>query len=420
MALNRREFIRNAALGAAGATLAEPLVRRAATAQAAPAPDKTVVVVNLFGGNDGLNTVIPVDQYARYKKMRPTLGYDQAKLLKLGNAPTFAMSPGLASLYTLYGQGKVAVIPGVGVPHSASGLFDHSAQQYEFQSCDTVRASSALPPTGWMGRYLDGIDASLVSPGIDLGGGKLMLTGESYDPLTIYSIKELQLQVSFDATARRASYGRIQQIPQAPDSVAEVNRRLRQAGVMQSDAIRAAVSGYVAGATYPNSGLGHALQECAKLIIGRLGVCALAVGTGGFDTHSSQQRGATATVLGFHDELLKDVADSIVAFHADLAAHSLSDRVLILTMSEFGRTPFENSDHGTDHGYSSVAFAVGDMVKGGVYGNYPGLNDNQLVFYDVTDVTTDFRSLYATALGTFLNTDPVPLLGGSYPILGFL
>jgi uncharacterized protein (DUF1501 family) len=286
-----------------------------------------------------------------------------------------------------------------------------------------MRDSSVLAPSGWLGRYLDGLEQGVVSPGIEIGGGnRLMLTGQSYDPLTVYSIRELELQISEDRNDRRPAYERVMAVPRPDNAVAERNRLIRLAGLAQSQAIRDAVTSYqtTAGVTYPNTWLGDSLQECAKIVYGNLGVCALAVGTGGYDTHGDQNSGGSATQLGYHDELLQDVGDSIKAFYDDLAGHGLSDRVLILTVSEFGRTPYENSDHGTDHGFSSVAMAVGDRVHGGIYGLYPSLAQQHLVFYDLTDVTTDFRSVYATAFANFLGADPVPLLGGNFPILGFL
>jgi uncharacterized protein (DUF1501 family) len=413
MASSRREFLKRATLGAASLTLAEPLLgRRAASLLAAPG-DRVLVVVNLFGGNDGLDTVIPMTEYARYRRMRPTMAIPQADVLPLGGTPEFGLNPGLTAIRDLFNQGKVAILNGVGVPKEATGLFDHSAQQFEFQTCDLVRASSLVPPTGWLGRYLDTVSPRLVAPGIDMGGGKLMLTGSSFDPLTIGWIEELQLQVSFDEDDRRAAYADIIALPHTDSAVGEQSRILRREGLAQSDAIRAATAGYVPAVTYPDSDLARALEQCAQIIYGGLGVRAMGVGTGGFDTHGQEKNG------GYHDNLLRDVGDAIGAFYADLEAHALSDRVLVLTISEFGRTPFENADRGSDHGYGSVAFAIGDPVKGGVYGDYPHLGDDWLVFGDLLDVTTDFRSVYATAFAGFLGADPEPLVG-RFPLLGFV
>jgi uncharacterized protein (DUF1501 family) len=411
MAHSRRRFIRTAA-GSAGLVLAHPLLGRAAGALAA-GTDRVLVVVNLFGGNDGLNTVIPLDQYDRYRRMRRTLAFDPSEVLALPGVPDLGLNPGLAAIRDLYAQGKVAIINGVGVPEQATGLFDHSAQQFEFQTCDIVRASSVLPPTGWLGRFLDGVTPGVAAPGIDMGGGRLMLTGASFDPLTIYSIDDLQLDLRFDSQDRAAAYTSLMGIPNE-DPVGERNRELRNEGLAQAAAIRAATQGYVPAATYPDSNLGYNLQQAAKIILGDLGVRAIGAGTGGFDTHADQRAG------GFHDGLLQEVSEAVAAFHADLAGHGDAARVLILTISEFGRTPWENSDGGTDHGFSSVCFAIGDPVAGGVYGLYPGLQDQHLVFDGLTDMTSDFRSVYATAFANFMGVDPVPIVGGSFPVLSFV
>jgi uncharacterized protein (DUF1501 family) len=414
MADTRREFLKRAACGAVGVTVLEPLLSRGAGAAFAAAGDKCVVVINLFGGNDGLNTLVPLTEYERYRRMRPLLGLDRASLLPLSGQPDFGLNPGLGGLQTLFNQGKVAILNGVGVPPEATGLFDHSAQQYEFQTGDIVRNQGLVPPSGWLGRYLDGVTGGVVAPGVDMGGGKLMLTGLTFDPLTINSIDELQLQVSYDEEARRAAYADVMAMPHPASQVGEKSRLLRVAGLAQSEAIRRATASYVPAVTYPDTSLAWNLQQCARIIYGNLGVSALCAGTGGFDTHGEQNDG------GYHNGLLQEVGDAILAFHQDLTAHGLSDKVLILTISEFGRTPFENASRGSDHGFGSVSFAVGDPVRGGIYGDYPHLGDSWLVFHDLLDVTTDFRSVYATAFANFLGADPVPILGGSFPILGYL
>lgn len=421
MKTNRRRFIRNTALGAAGMGLAETIIGMNGGLFADHGTgNRVLVVVNLFGGNDGLNTVIPLDQYDRYRRLRPTLRHNQANLLSLSGVSDLALNPGMTAIRDLYDQGKVAIINGVGVPATASNLFDHSAQQYEFQTCDIARMATAVAPSGWLGRYLDSVTEDLVAPGIDLGGGRLMLTGTSFDPLSIGSIDELSLELNFDEVDRMAAYQNIMALSPAESSVGERNRALRVEALAQGETIRAAVSGYVPAVTYPDTDLGFNLRQCAEIIEGDLGVHAFGVGTGGFDTHDDQNPGAGGGRLGYHDGLLEGVSDAIGAFYADLVAHGIAERVLILTISEFGRTAYQNGDRGTDHGFSSVAFAVGANVNGGAYGLYPGLEDGQLVFDGLTDVTTDFRSVYSTAFANFLGADPVPLVGGSFPHLGFV
>jgi uncharacterized protein (DUF1501 family) len=379
-----------------------------------------LVVVNLQGGNDGLSTLVPLLEYDRYRALRPRLAYAPENVLALPGQPDFGLNPGLTAFRDLYSQGRLAIVNGVGVPREATGLFDHAAQQFEFQSCDIVRAGTGRPPTGWLGRFCDPYVGGDVSPGIDLGGGRLMLTGEACDPLTIGTIEDLQLQLSFDAERRRAAYERLMALP-AAHPVAERHRDLRVQAMQQSERILQAVSGYVPAVQYPQeSWLAFNLQQCAKIIVGDLGVRALAVGLGGFDTHDAQDEGRSGEELGYHARLLREVSDSVAAFYADLRAHGVSDRVLILTISEFGRTAYENGSSGSDHGYGSVGFVLGDAVNGGIYGAHPGLEDGQLVFDGLTDVTTDFRSVYATAAASFAGVDPEPVVGGSFPLLGFI
>jgi uncharacterized protein (DUF1501 family) len=413
MSMRRRDFIRSAGLAAVGVSFGDRLLR-GGVAQAAG--ERVIVVVNMEGGNDGLNTVIPMVDYDRYRALRGRLALDAANVLPLSGVPDLALNPGLASFQNLYAQGKLAVINGVAVPHGAAGKFDHSAQQTEFQTCDIVNDSSATQQaTGWLGRYLDPFAGGVgVPPAIDLGGGRLMLTGSACDPLTIKSISDLQVKVSFDSSTRMPAYRNIMSFPNA-DPVASRNRVLRLNALDQSDTIRAATASYSAMAAYPaDSRLSFSLQQCAKLIYADLGIRALSVGIGGFDTHDGENQG------NYHDNLLREVADSVAAFYADLDGHGLANRVLILTMSEFGRTAYANGSVGTDHGYSSVSFALGGAVKGGVYGQYPSLASNRLVFGGLTDIVTDFRSVYATALANFAGVDPTPIVGGTFPLLGYL
>ncbi len=231
--------------------------------------------------------------------------------------------------------------------------------------------------------------------------------------MTITTFDAFGLNLQFDALERRKIYRKVQQIRIPNSNVAEVNRRLRVQSLIESDTIRKRTANYVALATYPDDSLlAGQLYQCAQLIWADLGVRAFSVGFGDFDTHYGQ--------VGIHDRLLKDLSDSVAAFYNDLNAHGLSDRVLILTISEFGRRANENSDVGTDHGFASVAFAIGDPVKGGVYRAYPDLAPSKLVLYGKLHASTDFRSVYATTAAEFLDSDPVPLVGGKFPQLGFL
>lgn len=416
MAINRREFIKQGAIAGLSLGLGNTVYGRILSPNAG---DRVVVVINLYGGNDGLNTVIPLNQYDRYRQLRPVIGYDRGAILPLSGVTEIGFNPAMGSLRDLYDEGKVAVINGVGVPQQAYGLFDHAAQQYEFQSCNITGSSSGLP-TGWLGRYLDHAQEGLISPGIDLGGGKLLLQGAARTPLTIGSIDEFQLALSFDADDRYRAYKDIMNNTHSSHTVAERNRKTRFVALRQSQVIQQRTGNYTPAAAYPEDDyLASALLQCARIINADLGARALTVGIGSFDTHSDQDQDVGGG-LGYHQALLKSVSDSVAAFYRDLEGHGIADRVLILTFSEFGRRAYENNDRGTDHGFSSVAFAVGSAVKGGVYGGYPDLSESRLVFDGNMDVTTDFRSVYTTVIGGFLDGDPVPAVGGNFPTLGFL
>ncbi|HSP05897.1 MAG TPA: twin-arginine translocation signal domain-containing protein, partial [Acidobacteriota bacterium] len=246
----RREFLRNSALAAAGVGLSSPLFGATKTLRKAPAAnEKVVVVLNLFGGNDGINTVIPLSsvEYNAYQALRSTLAFDQSQILTLNATPDFGLNPGLTAFQSLYDQGKLAIISGVGVPQTATGLFDHEAGQYEFQSCDIVRSGTSVP-TGWLGRYVDSVPDGQISAAIDLGGGRLIVTGANKQPVSIYTVDDFQLQVSSwggDEAARRTAYQNIMNAGPITDSpVAEQNRLYRVSALQQSAVLQSAVASY--------------------------------------------------------------------------------------------------------------------------------------------------------------------------------
>jgi uncharacterized protein (DUF1501 family) len=418
----RRIFLQQGLFATAGFALAT----QARMAEAATLSNRVVVFLYLFGGNDGLNTVVPIDQYSRYQALRPTLGIPQNKLLVLPDRPDIGLNPGLSKLYKLYTSStslKVAIINGVAMPKDAEGLFDHAGSQYVFQTCDTKQVNRTAAATGWFGRYFEAGGYTADLTGIDLGGNPLPLTGSSYIPASINSISEFYLTPTIDGnetSAQLAAYNDIMNIP-TTGSVAEYNRTTRVTALAASATVRQGTSGYVTtpGVTYPNTGLGNSFKNCAQLLTGNLGIRAFTIGVGGWDTHKDQNKINTGSTIGYHDNLLQGISDCIDAFFKDLQSQGIADNVLLVTMSDFGRTAKENSDKGTDHGYSSVAFVVGTTVKTGVYNTYPDLN---ALAFDRTslDIKSDFRSVYSTIASRFLGADPQVVTGGNFPLLGFL
>lgn len=426
MALTRRQFLRRSAITAVGLSFSSPLFETAAFAgvprAGARGPGgRAIVAVNLFGGNDGLNTVVPLFQYDRYRQLRPKIGIERERVLALPGVDALGLNPAMTGVRDLYAAGKVAILPGVGAPHDAYGLFDHEASQYLFQTGDVKGSATATVPSGWIGRWLDAAGEGSFNPAVNFGGGELLLRGARSEALTISSIESFQVLPGFDREARAAAYADIARTPATAGGVAERNRQLRFQVLSQSELVRERTAGYEPAAAYPaENALGDSLRECAMLLSAGLGVRALSVGYDGFDTHAGQNAGASNEEPGYHDYLLKSVSDAVAAFHADLAGHGLSEDVLVVVFSEFGRRPEENNDRGTDHGLGSVAFVVGDAVRGGVYGEHPSLEEEHLVLDGNVDATTDFRSVYATVLARYLGADPEPVLGGAFPLLGFL
>lgn len=445
MKLNRRDFIKNGAMAVAAMGLSPLVGGKSSVLHASPGAnnDKVVVVLNLYGGNDGLNTVIPLNtsvgnptQFDRYKTLRPTLWYDQPGTNNPSHKATlalnadFGLNPEMTAFKSLWDSGKLAVINGVSVPTNAVGKYDHEAGQNEFQSCDVYR-NLMTAPTGWLGRYLDSVPVGQVTPGIDLGGGRLMMTGNTHIPVSISSITDFRLQApggSSSSTNLRNAYNAVQGFPQA-DPVAETNRVFRQSAFAQSIAIDAATKIYCNAdgnpqpcqapfGVYPDTWLGYQMREAARIIRADMGVRAIGIGTGGYDTHSGQNTviGTPWGDLPYHEYLLRNVCESVKALYDDLVGWGHDDRVLIITISEFGRTVYENTDEGTDHGFGSCAFAIGTNVNGGMYGAYPSLSQGSLFGGDALNISNDFRNVYASVIANHFGGDPslVDLNDGSY------
>lgn len=430
MKLNRRQFIKTSALAAAALGIGKPLFG-AVGGPKTPATYPVLIVVNLQGGNDGVNTVIPLatSEYNRYRDLRPTIGFDQSRLSATQLNSNFALSPGLTAFKSLWNSNKLAVMTGVSVPYNAVDQYDHSAGQYEFQSCDIFRDLMSVP-TGWLGRYLDPYSGSnqppnTVTPGIDLGGGRLMLTGNVHIPVTISTIHDFQLQISgVTSDERTAAYNNIMNAYVPDVQVDKSNQQFRVEALKESALINSSTSGFSddppPGSNFPSTWMGKQMWEATKIVLANIGVRAMAIGTGGYDTHSGENSIITTSDFGtaneqieYHQYLLKDVSQSIKASYDYLNAAGMSSNVLFLTISEFGRRAEENTGNGTDHGFGSMAFVVGDAVINGVYGSYPSLNslyegyspdDGSL------DIGCDFRNMYATVLNGLFGVDPQPIL----------
>jgi uncharacterized protein (DUF1501 family) len=407
MAITRRRFLSGTATLAALAGVKANLFDRVAVALDAD-PTKTgrvLVAVQLAGGNDGLNTVVP---YADplYRKLRPNIGLAENDLLKLDER--LAFNAGLASLRERFRQGAVAVVEGVGYPKADRSHFVSTA------IWQTARLEPYKDPTGWLGRTIDSDDPkrgkeSHPLEGLGIGGGGLTpaLNAPRSAVPSLLSLDAFSVQPDrrypADGPALRTALGAIYTSAAMGSPTNGFIHHVGNTALASSDALRTAVARYSSMVEYPRSGLSDQLKLIAQLLTANVGARIFHVTLGGFDTHANQK--------GQQRNLLAQLSDGVTAFLDDLKAHGIEDRVSVMTYSEFGRRAGENGSAGTDHGAASTVFVVGPKVKGGIYGPVPDLS--KLEGGDVP-FGVDFRSVYGSVLRDFLSINPDRILGSGF------
>lgn len=405
--MQRRSFLLATASGLA--VLANPDHVFARALAQTPLPglpggtDRCLVLVNLHGGNDGLNCVVPHGD-DRYYQFRPGLAIDRHDVLAIDSH--VGLNPGMRSFKALYDKGMVAIVQSVGYPNP-----DHS----HFRSTEIWQtgAPDRYEHTGWLGRYLD--DAGLPPANLFKGVAVSKVLPEAMvsnrtDVPAIPGLQEYAMIADGNATARRAfaQQARDRRLPFESPYLAHV-MEIEADAQRSSEELPRLVSGYVTKASYPATGLGRSLALAAQIVGSHLGTRAIYVEHGSFDTHVSQK----AT----QNRLLTEFSNAIAAFYEDLAAHGNDRRVLTVTFSEFGRRIDENGSRGTDHGEASPLFMIGGGVKGGLYGQAPDLGATNM---GNVRFTTDFRGVYATVLERWLGRPSAPLLGGEFAQLPVL
>lgn len=417
MPVTRRQFIKSSA----GAVTVSMMMPRVLLAQSQP-NRRILVVIQQNGGNDGLNTVIPYSN-SRYQSLRPTIGFKDTDLGSSMLDSQFGLHPSLAELKAMYDQGKVAAILGVGYP---------TPNLSHFSSTDIwMTATASGQGTGWLGRYADqALYGKTGLSAVSIGGSlpkaffasKVVVPNiSSFANFTYATDSRYAGDRNNKINTFRANSSR----EYAPNSflaaVATAGMEAEQGAV----AVQGAVNSYNSTVTYPaNNPVASVLRMVAQVATTIPGADVFHVSYGGFDNHSDQigdQANPTNKLVGDHARLLGYLSQGVDAFYRDMAAHGLGDNVLVMTYSEFGRRPNENASRGTDHSTASVMFAVGNKVKGGLYGDQPSLEATALDRGGNPQFTTDFRRVYGTVLDKWLvNGDSKVVLGGTYDNLGFL
>jgi uncharacterized protein (DUF1501 family) len=366
--------------------------------------DHVLVIVQLNGGNDGLNTVIPISTYSNYYNARTNIAIPQNKILALDNYSLSGLHPGMTGMQALYNEGKLAIMQAVGYP---TPNFSH------FRATDiwmTGSDSTTVLNTGWAGRYLN-----VEYPNFPNG----YPNNEVPDPLAIQigSVTSLTCQgpvvnMGMSITDPSSFYNLVNGVPDpAPNNpmgyelsyIRDVANQTNQ----YAQRVKAAATAVTQQAAYPaNNSLADQLKIVARLIKGGLKTRIYMVSYGGFDTHASQVV-TTDTTTGTHANLLANVSNAIKAFTDDLYFLGVQERVIGMTYSEFGRRIKSNASGGTDHGAAAPMFLFGKNVVRGVYGSNPAIPASASV-NDNIPFQYDFRSVYASILQNWFcvqNTD---------------
>jgi uncharacterized protein (DUF1501 family) len=372
---------------------------------ATPAPEKdrsVLVLIQLAGGNDGLNTLVPFED-SNYYRLRPTLAIPKDSVLRVSD--TLGLHPSCAAMQALVRDGKLAIVQNVGYPNPNHSHF-RSTEIWE-----TASPSDQFLSTGWIGRYMD--NACSGSP------------AEDHDPVAVHVNTLNGVPETFMGAREHPTFGLLASGVGRKDS--EETRRLLQSigepaggpddersflrhtlmdSLVTETKVQRMLADYRPMATYPGNAFAASLRSVAGLIASGLPTRVYFVTLSGFDTHFNQ--------ANTQANLLTVLSTGLAAFQSDLEAHRLDGQVATMTFSEFGRRPFENESKGTDHGTAAPLFVMGSGIKGGLHGTPPSLDlpKNQDVAYG-----TDFRSIYATMLEQWLGYPSEPVLGGRFPLL---
>ena len=414
MALTRRSMIGRGALLVASGFLAPSFITRTAMALDGPSSalgpvaldsskkNRILVVLQLSGGNDGINTLIPFSD-PNYSQLRPSLGFAANEVLHLTDS--VGLNPNLSKLKTMYDQGKVAVVQGVGYPNP---------NRSHFRSMDIWH--SARPDTfersGWLGRYVSACECAQDNalPAISVGDqlNTMFWTDTTLVP-AVASIGAFSFltdtKYKNDRTFQMQTLQNIYSQAGNWSAYEGLIRRGTLQALAGSDELQKVAANYQSPVQYPaNNGLANQLKMVAQVIAGNLGTRLFSVSMGGYDTHANQKP--------TQDKNLAQLGDALEAFTQDLANMQQQDNVVIMAFSEFGRRVKQNGSGGTDHGTAEPMFIIGNKVQGGLYGTYPSLSDldnnGDLKF------NADFRSVYAGVLKDVVGADPAPILAGSF------
>jgi uncharacterized protein (DUF1501 family) len=366
-----------------------------------------LVVLQLSGGNDYMNTVIPYND-PLYRDYRPVVGIPEDHILPLDDH--VGLHPSMGPIRAMYNQGKVAIVHGVGYPNSVRS---HFRSIDIWHTCEPDKTGTE----GWLGlatRELDPHKENIVTT---VSFGPSMFRALVVPGVPVACVDDLEtygLLTGISPTQQRAKI--LERFAQnyspmiGKDTVMQYLGQTGLEAMEGADILKVAPQRYASTVQYPSTTIAKKLKGIAQIHLANLGSRIFYCDHLGFDTHANQP--------GVHATLWNDVSNAIDAFFADLREHGAADNVLMFLFTEFGRRVRDNGS-GTDHGAGGVAFAIGDMVLGGQYGEYPSRKAEDLTQGDLAH-TLDFRGLYSTILEDWLGLDAQPIVKGAFEKPRFL
>jgi uncharacterized protein (DUF1501 family) len=366
-----------------------------------------LVVLQLSGGNDYMNTVIP---YANslYWENRPIVNIPEDKIIPLDDKVGF--NPSMAALKPFYDEGTMAIIHGVGYNNSPRS---HFRSMDIWHTCEP----DIVGTEGWLGRALRDIDPKKENVVTGVSFGPSMFRAMSLPGVPVAcvsgSLETYGMLPGIEAQQRQKILERFAKAYAPLMGQDEVMQYMGQTGLDSmagADILKAAPQKYNSTVTYPGSKVAQKLRGVAQVHLADVGTRVFYLDHGSFDTHASQ--------LGEHAKLWKDVSDGVSAFFADLRAHNAADNVVMLLFTEFGRRVHDNGS-GTDHGAGGVSFVIGNAVKGGQYSEFPSMKAEHLSQGDLVP-NHDFRGVYQTLLEDWMKLDGRAIVNGSFEKLAFI
>jgi uncharacterized protein (DUF1501 family) len=363
--------------------------------------DPVLVVLQLTGGNDYFNTVIPYTD-PRYRDNRPLVGVAENRILKINDKIGF--HPEMGPMKNLYEQGKVAIVHGVGYQNSPRS---HFRSMDIWHTCEPDK----LGTEGWLGRATRDIDPNKENVVTTVSFGPSLFRALALPGVPVACVDDLDffgmLTGITEEQQRNKILDRFTRLYSPTIGNGFVMEYLGQTGLdslKAADILKVAPEQYSSTVEYPDTPIARKLKGIAQVHLAELGTRIFYCDHGSFDSHSNQ--------VGMHDKLWKDVSEGVEAFFDDLREHEAGDNIIMLMFTEFGRRVHDNGS-GTDHGAAGAAFILGERVKGGEYSEYPSTAAEDLEQGDLVP-NQDFRGVYSTILEHWMGLDAKPLVGGTF------